>query len=446
MAEFSPGQTAQPLHRIVVVGGGAGGLELVTRLGNRLGRRGRAEVTLVEMKRTHLWKPLLHEVAAGSMDIDRHKISYLAQAAGNSFRFRYGAMIGLDRGSREILLGEVRDEDGQLVSPARRVGYDTLIIAVGSRTNDFGTAGVADHAFTLDTAEQATRFNRRLVNAFLLAQTQDAPIRHGQLHVAIIGAGATGSELAAELHQTTRQLVSYGLDRIDIERDLKITLIEAAPRILPPLPERIANETAKVLSKLNVAIRTNARVVKVDAEGVTLQDGEVIPSELTVWAAGVRGPDVLAKLDGLETTRSGQLRVHGTLQTTVDENIFALGDCAWCPYPGHEGPVPPRAQAAHQQASFLYKQMLHRLRGQPLQNFRYRDFGSLVSLGSYTTVGNLMGFISGRSMLIEGLWARLMYKSLYKMHEVALEGFLRTGLSSLARALESRTEPRIKLH
>src|SRR4051812_15752355 len=295
--------------RIVVVGGGAGGLELVTRLGDRLGRRGKADVTLVERSRTHLWKPLLHEVAAGSMDLDDHALDYLAQAHWHHFHYRVGELIGLDRKAKEIRLGATYDEEGRLVTPERAVPYDLLVLAIGSRSNDFGTPGVARHAIALDTPEQATCFNRRLVNACLRAHTQVEPVRPSQLHVAIIGAGATGTELSAELHRTIREVVAYGLDRIDPGKDIKITLIEAADRILPALPPRLSESTARLLQGMGVDVRTNARVTEVRADGVQLADGGCVPSELVVWAAGVRGPDVLANLGGLEVSRSNQLVV-----------------------------------------------------------------------------------------------------------------------------------------
>src|SRR5262249_10846978 len=250
--------------------------------------------------------------------------------------------------------------------------------------------GVAEHAGPLETPAQAERFNRRLVNAFLRAQTQEGPVRPGQLHVAIIGAGATGTELGAELHRTTREVVAYGLDRIDPERDIRILLIEAAERILPGLPERISEATHKLLEDLGVTVRTGARVAEVTADGIRLADGSVIPSELVVWAAGVRAPEVLHNLDGLEINRINQLVVEQALQTTRDPNVFAIGDCAACPQPGQSTPVPPRAQAAHQQAAHMVHQIERRLRGEALQPYVYRDFGSLVSLGDYSTVGNLM--------------------------------------------------------
>ena len=433
-------------HRIVVVGGGAGGLELATRLGDTLGRRGQAQITLVDRARSHLWKPLLHEVAAGSLDVDDHELDYLAQAHWHHFTYRYGELVGLDRARKIALLGPTFDEDGRQVTPERAEPYDTLVIAIGSTTNDFGTPGVRDHAIPLETTGQARRFNRRLLNACIRAQTQAEPIAPGQLHVAIIGAGATGTELAAELHRATRQLVAYGMDRIDPERDLRLTLIEAAPRILPALPERLSEAATKLLEGLGVSVMAGTRVSAVTAEGVQLADGRFLSSELVVWSAGVKGPAVLGALDGLELARMNQLAVLPTLQTTRDADIFALGDCAACPGPGPGGFLPPRAQAAHQQASHVLRQIRRRLKGAPVEPFKYRDFGSLVSLGHYSTVGSLMGVLVGKSLMVEGYFARLMYRSLYKMHQRALHGVTKTALASLGRMLSRRTEPRVKLH
>lgn len=441
-----PGENEIGLHRIVVVGGGAAGLQLATKLGDTLGRRRKAHVTLVDRARTHIWKPLLHEVAAGSLDVGHHAVDYLHHAHEHHFRYRIGEMTGLDRETRSIRLAASVDSEGREVTPERSIPYDTLVMAVGSTTNDFGTPGVKEHAIALDTQDQAVRFHQRLVNAMLRAHTQPGPVRPGQLHVTVIGAGATGTELAAELHRTTRQVASTGLDRIDPAKDLKITLVEAAERILPAVPQRLSGEVMALLAKIGVEVRTNARVTEVRADGVSLADGGFIPSELVVWAAGVKAPPFLKDIGGLETTRTNQLVVTPTLQTTRDPNIFALGDNAYLVEKGSDTPIPPRAQAAHQQASHLLKQIPARIEGKPLKTFKYRDFGSLVSLGEYSTVGNLMGFIQGKNMFIAGLFARMMYRSLYKMHEQALHGTIKTALDALARALTRRTEARVKLH
>lgn len=444
----SPGAgDAAAAHRIVIVGGGAGGLELATRLGDRYGRKGRLRVTLIDRARTHLWKPLLHEFAAGSLDIDAHDLDYLAQARWHHFSFQLGEMDGLDRTRRVVRVAPTRDEDGEELIPRREIPYDTLVIAVGSRTNDFGTPGAREHAISLDTAEEAESFHRQLINACIRANAQKGPIRPEQLNVAIIGAGATGVELAAELHKTTRELVAYGFDRIDPERDVRITVIEAAPRILPALPERLSRATEKLLRELKVEVLTGERVTAVRADGVETASGRRVPAELTVWAAGIKAPEFLRDLDGLETNRVNQLVVTEALQTTRDPAVFAIGDCASCPWPGHDRPVPATAQAAHQQASHLARELPRMiLRGKPPRPWRYRDFGSLVSLGEYSTVGTLMGALVRGSLFVEGAFARFMYVMLYRLHLYALHGPAKVILDTLARLITRRTEPRVKLH
>jgi NADH dehydrogenase len=429
-------------HRIVIVGGGAGGLELATSLGRKLGRRGRAHVTLVDSQLTHLWKPLLHEVAAGSLNASENELNYVAQAKWNHFEFQIGRLCAIDRGARTIELAATLDAEGRELVPARPLGYDTLVIAVGSTSNDFGTPGAAEHCYFLDTPVQAQRFHEQLLSHYLRAHA--APLQQA-IDVAIIGAGATGVELAAELHSAAQELAAYGLDKIS-PQDMHITLIEAGPRVLPALPERIGGPVLEQLERIGVRVRTNARVEAVTGEGLRISGGETIPAALKVWAAGIRAPQFLAAMDGLETNRIHQLLVRPTLQTTVDDNIFALGDCAACPLgDGSSDTVPPRAQSAHQQASMLARSLRVRLAGRPLPTYRYRDYGSLVSLSHHTAVGNLMGKLMG-SVKVEGWLARMFYISLYRMHQVALYGFFRTGLLMLSDRIGRATQPRLKLH
>jgi NADH dehydrogenase len=434
------------LHRIVVVGGGAGGLELATRLGDTLGRRRRAHIVLVDQSRTHLWKPLLHQVAAGSMDLNDHELDYLYQARWHHFNFHLGRMQGLDRERKQIHLAPTLDETGREVIPARSVPYDTLVVCVGSTTNDFGTPGAAQHAISLDNPQQAALFHSRLINACLRANAQAQGLQPARLDIALIGAGATGVELAAELHNTLREFVAFGLDRIDPERDIRLTLIEAAPQILPALPERLSSEVRRLLERLKVEVLTGERVTAVTERGVATATGRQIPADLVVWAAGIKAPNFLKDIAGLETNRINQLVVQQTLQTTRDPSIFAFGDCASCPWPEKNVAVPPRAQAVHQQASHLWRTLPRHLEGKPPEPFRYRDFGSLVSLGDYSTVGSLMGAITRGSVMIEGWFAGIMYRSLYKMHEYALHGFTKVALDTLARIITRRTEPHVKLH
>jgi NADH dehydrogenase len=382
------------------------------------------------------------------MDIDEHELEYLAQARWHHFKFRLGAMEGMNRVMKEIYISPTYDDEGIELIPRRAMRYDTLIIAVGSVSNDFGVPGVKENCIALDTQADAAVFHRRLINSCIRAQTQSMKLRPGQLNVAIIGGGATGVELSAELHNTTRELAAYGLDRIDPDRDIRLSIIEASPRVLPALPEKLSLEVQQQLRDLNVDLYLGERVTKVDGEGVYTESGRLIPSGLVVWAAGIKAPDFLKNISELETNWLNQLVVKPTLQTSRDDNIFAFGDCAACKWPemGDGAMVPPRAQAAHQQASLLVKSVIRRIEGKALPEFKYRDFGSLVNMGKYSTVGNLMGGLTKNTLFIQGTFARLMYMSLYKMHLYALHGLGKVVLDTIARMITRRTEPHVKLH
>ncbi|MCQ3034276.1 NAD(P)/FAD-dependent oxidoreductase [Pseudomonas syringae] len=430
-------------HRIVIVGGGAGGLELATRLGKTLGKKGTASVTLVDANLTHIWKPLLHEVAAGSLNSYEDELNYVAQAKWNHFQFQLGKMTGLNREARQIHLAATLDENGVELVPARSLDYDSLVISVGSTTNDFNTLGAAEHCLFLDSRKQAEKFHQQLLNHYLRAHA--GQVDHTQeITVAIVGAGATGVELAAELHNAAHELAAYGLGKIKPE-NLRITVIEAGPRVLPALPERIGGPVHKTLEKLGVTVLTDAAVSEVTADSLITASGLVIPATLKVWAAGIRAPAFLQEIDGLETNRINQLQVLPTLQTTRDENIFAFGDCAACPQKGSDRNVPPRAQAAHQQASLLVKSLKLRIEGKSLPEYKYTDYGSLISLSKFSAVGNLMGNLTG-SVMLEGWLARMFYVSLYRMHQMALYGTFRTLMLMLGSRIGKGTEPRMKLH
>ncbi|MES3008967.1 MAG: NAD(P)/FAD-dependent oxidoreductase [Pseudomonadota bacterium] len=436
-------ESPSALHRIVIVGGGAGGLELATRLGRTLGKRQRAHITLVDKNMTHIWKPLLHEVAAGSLNASEDELSYVAQAKWNHFHFQLGGMCGLNREQRQVTLAALEDESGAALIPERVVGYDTLVLAVGSNTNDFGTPGAVEHCLFLDSRAQAERLHKLLLDQYMKAQARTEGLPAEPINIAIIGAGATGVELAAELQHAARLLQVYGLDHLRPE-DLRIHLIEAGSRVLPVLPERIAATVSVLLRELGVTLHTRSQVKEVLADGLLLASGETLPASIKVWAAGIRAPQFLAGL-GLETNRIHQLLVNRTLQTTLDPHIFAFGDCAACPLGESGGFVPPRAQAAHQQASLLTKNLARLLADKPLLDYRYRDHGSLISLASFSAVGNLMGRLTG-SLMLEGTLARLFYISLYRMHQMTLYGVLRTLLRMLGDRIGRSTEPRLKLH
>ncbi|CAH0524083.1 NADH dehydrogenase [Allocatenococcus thiocycli] len=429
------------MTRIIVVGGGAGGLELATKLGRTLGRKNRAEITLVDRKASHLWKPLLHEVATGSLDEGVDALSYRAHAKNHSFDFQMGSLQDIDRERKVITLSELKDEHGELLMPSRELEYDILVMAIGSTSNDFNTPGVRENCIFLDSPEQAHRFRSEMNNEFLKLHAKSG---NGTVDIAIVGAGATGVELSAELHNAIKELRAYGFGDLDSSK-LNVNLIEAGPRILPALPSRISTAAHQELTKLGVNVRTATMVTKAEKDGLTTKDGEKISAKIMVWAAGIKAPDFIKDIAGLETNRINQLVVKNTLQTTRDDNIFVIGDLAQCTQ--EDGSfVPPRAQAAHQMASRAFSNIVAMINGRELKDYVYKDHGSLVSLSQFSTVGSLMGNLTKGSMMVEGRIARVVYISLYRMHQIALHGLFKTGLMMLVGRINRVLRPNLKLH
>lgn len=446
-AQRPAGQVASPLKtQIVVVGGGAGGLELVRRLGAVFGRE-RFDIILVERNRTHIWKPLLHEVAAGSLDANLDEVGYRSHGHRWGYRFFLGTVAGINRESRHVLIAPIVDEDGAEVMGPHQIRYDILIVAVGSVSNDFGIPGVSAHCLFLDSRVQADRFRQKLLNQCLrVSRTMMRdPAADAHVRIVIVGGGATGVELAAELYNAAAGLRHYGLEVFDESR-LKVTLIEAGPRILPALPDNLASAAHAELEALGVRVLTGMAVVEARKDCIVTQSGEVIDADLKIWAAGVKGPEFLKELGGLETNRNNQLVVRPTLQTTRDDRIFAIGDCSYCVPEGETRAVPPRAQSAHQMADLAFQNIRRMLDGKPLEPFRYHDHGSLVSLSRYSTVGSLMGNLIGGRMAIEGRLARFFYTSLYRMHLLAIHGWMKGLAMIVVGHVNQIVRPKLKLH
>ena len=425
------------LHKIVIIGGGAGGLELATQLGNSLGKNRKAEITLVDQKLTHIWKPLLHEIAAGTLNPHAEETNYFAHAAQHHYQFILGRFIDLDSHNKQVIL-EVSTLSKQ--NPTQKqfyVDYDTLIIAVGSTSNDFNTPGVKEHCHFLDNRAQADIFQQDLLHLYLAAQNHGSSRK---LNIAIIGAGATGIELAAELAQAKQSFFKYGLNKIE-PKNVNITVIEAAERILPALSENIAQHTHQQLQKFGINILTGHRVAQVDDEKVYFADGTSIDAELKVWAAGIKAPTVLEKLTGFEKDNILRLKVYATLQTISDPHVFAFGDCAHCQPAADEPVLAPRAQVASQQASFLVDAMKARIQGKPQPMFKFSDKGSLVSLSQHKAVGELLGQFN-----VQGFAAKAMYVSLYRLHQATIHGYAHAGLLTAKDFVTRKVGPKIKLH
>ncbi|MXR67575.1 NAD(P)/FAD-dependent oxidoreductase [Shewanella sp. JBTF-M18] len=429
------------IPRIVIVGGGAGGLGLATQLGHKLGKKQQAEILLIDKNRTHIWKPLLHEVATGSLDADLDGVVYSAHAVKHGYQFQLGELTGLDLKGKRLQLGAISNDKGEALLPARELEYDTLVLAVGSISNDFGTPGVKEHCFFLDSHHQANRFHNALLDSFTRMHQSD---EQQKLNIAIVGGGATGVELSAELYHVTDLLKSYGLSKMTADR-LAITLIEAGPRILPALPERIAASATRELTKLGVSVRQNTRIEEASSKGFVTAENELFAANLMLWAAGVKAPDFIKQIEGLNLNRANQILVRPTLQAQGHDDLYVIGDCCACEQPDGSF-VPPRAQSAHQMAQCVERNILNDLKGLSLTEYEYVDHGSLVNLSRFSTVGSLMGNLTKDSMFVEGKIARFMYISLYRMHQKAIHGVAKTFALWLVEKMMRVVRPRMKLH
>ena len=437
------------VQTIVIVGGGAGGLQLATRLAHSVGRRGQAEIVLVDRNPTHFWKPLLHEAASGHRDPASHTIEYAAQARQYGFSFVQGELHSVDRARRFVTIGAVLDADGAQILPERQLRYDDLVLALGSVTNFFNVPGASTHALPLENVEQAEDFRRKVLAACTkrnhsAEQQQGSPLQPVRINV--IGAGATGVELAAALRHAIDQLIAYRFKALRADRDVCIRLIEGAPRILPVLEERLSQRADRQLRGLRIDVLTGVRVAQVTSDAVVTTDGDRLDSDITIWAAGVAGPAILRQIGNLTLNAANQVIVTDTLQTPDDPHVFAFGDCAACPVEGTRGFLPPRAQVAHQQALYLERAFTRRLSGRSVPGFTFHDAGTVVSLGRAGAIFQTQWGVRSRSVVIDGLAAIGLYEFLYRKHLLGLHGATSTLLQSLAHWLQSRNRPSIKLH
>jgi NADH dehydrogenase len=424
--------------RIVIVGGGIAGLLLATKLGGTLGRSGRAQVTLIDKSATHIWKPMLHTIAAGTRDVQQQQVIYLAHAREHGFDYQPGEMEGLDREARLVKLAELKAPSGEVVIGSRTVEYDVLILSLGSRANDFGTPGVLEHCHFIDSQAQAEVFNEALRIRIFQSVVAKSPLR-----VSIVGAGATGVELAAELSRLLEVAASYGDP--GVRSRLNLTLYESAPRILAAFPPAVSESSEAQLRQIGFNVQTGTRVTAAESDGLRLGDGSRQAADLMVWAAGVKAPDFLGKLDGIAANRSNQISVRPTLQALNDERIFALGDCSTLTLAGHERALAPTAQVATQQAQFLAKHLPGWLEKGSLPDFAFHDFGALVSLSDYNAFGTLGQFGFFRGGFIKGRFAQLSHAMLYRQHQQALHGFRKATLLWTAERINGLVQPSIRL-
>lgn len=438
---------AQPRTSCIVVGSGAGGLELAIRLARKAAS---FEVTLIDRRSTHIWKPRLHEIATGMLDASDEELSYAVLAKRHGFDFVLGEMTALDLDQRMLAVGPVaypRDLIGMPAGsllPPRQLTYDVCVMAIGSTANDFGTPGAAARCYVLDTPVQAERFHR----AFLAMATKVASGQMDRIRVAIVGAGLTGVELASELRTAAHKLSEYR--SLFHQSQLEISIVEMSERPLPSVPQHISDIARKTLAGYDVDMHFGTKVSSIGDGFLSLADGRSVPADLIVWASGIKGQPVAAATADITADRSGRVQVDHYLralnsQGEAHEAFYCIGDCASFRESEAGPPLAPTAQAAHQQAKYLADALTRAAGGGKCRPFRYRYRGTLVSLGSTQAAGNVPG-PGAKSYFFHGIVAKLMYLSLYRMHMVELLGWWRVGALTISALLKRSVLPAVKLH
>ena len=428
------------VKKIVIVGGGAGGLALASRLGRKLGKTDKFDICLIDKSPIHLWKPKLHEVAVGAIDRSIDGLLYRDHGLKNGYRFIRGEFTGCDVEAKQIQLAPVHAQDGELLLASRTIDYDYMVLALGSVSNTFGTPGAHEHCIFLDNLQSAELFHQKLLDALLqLSESEEK-----KLSIGIVGAGATGVELAAELFHVIDSVKDFGYDNVS-DGHLDVHLIEASPKILPQLPERISARAQSLLDRIGVKLHIGVQVQEVTKDGFITHDGNLIPANIKVWAAGVKGPDICGSLTQLPVTKRNQIEVDRFMKVAGVEDVYVIGDCAAMEL--QDGKMsPPRAQSADQMAHRLYKNLVNKFNGRNESEFVYKDYGSLVSLSRFSAVGNLMGSLRSGEFFVEGHIARIMYMSLYQRHLSSLYGYFSALIYRLAQKLLRWHRPKLKLH
>lgn len=391
-----------PRHRVVIVGGGFGGVSTLNAL--RRQRKEDIAVTLVNRENFTLFTPMLPEVASGSIEA-RHIVQPLrvdesrATGAQSSASFELGEVIAVDIEGRSVSMRHPVTHD------VRALDYDELVLAVGATDSTMGISGVEEFAIPLKTIADAQILRERVVAALEVASgTRDLVERDRLLRFAIVGGNFTGVELAGELQGFLSSIVHYymGIAASQIE----LVVLESEEHLLSHLPSTFGKYAASVLRKRGARLLLHHDVAAIDAGGLILKDGTRIPSATVIWAAGEQ-PSALAGALGLKTSKHGAVEVNGDMSVPGAPHVWALGDCAAIPRP-HGGTYAPLAQNAEREGEVLARNIVASLHGKPTKNFRYRERGQMASLGNRQAVVLLPG-----GHMITGTAAWLAWRAYY---------------------------------
>jgi NADH dehydrogenase len=371
--------------KVVILGAGFGGLAAARAL-NKI-----AEVTLVDRHNFQTFLPLLYQVSTAGLAADHIAHPIRGALRKTKIKFRMGSPITIDHKNKSVKLDSSETLD-----------FDYLIVAMGSATNDFGVKGVTEHALGMKSVTEALEIRSSILRRFEdLCRFEDET----KLSITVVGGGPTGVEMAGAIAELKKGPLNS--DQAHAAANIKVNIVEAGPRLLPSFSAKLSERTRKDLEKLGVNVLTNTPVKEIKPREIMLGDKKKLPSEVTIWAAGVTGEPIMKKL-GLPNT-NGRITVDPTLQVSNYPNIFAIGDIAGAK--GSDGRyLPMVAPVAMQQGRFVAKQIANSIKNQPLNNFNYRDKGSMATIGRHKAVVEVGPIrLSGVIAWYAWLWLHLFY-------------------------------------
>jgi NADH dehydrogenase len=371
--------------KVVILGGGFGGLTAARALTKI------ADVTVVDRHNFQTFLPLLYQVSTAGLAADHVAYPIRGALRKTGAKFRMASPISIDHKNKQVKLdsSEVLD-------------FDHLIIALGSTTADFGIPGVTEFALGMKTVHEALTIRAEVMRRFEdLCRFEDDT----RFSISVVGGGPTGVEMAGALAELVRGPLKS--DQAHAAAHIEVRLIEAGDRLLPPFSPSISARTKKDLEKLGVEVMLNKAVKELEHRKIILKDGTSLASEITIWAAGVKGSPAMLQLN--LPTVGNRLSVDQTLQVKNYPNIWALGDIAGAL--GKDGkPLPMVAAVAIQQGKFIAKQMQRLIKQQPLKEFSYMDKGSMATIGRNKAVVEVKGIkIAGTIAWLAWLWLHLFY-------------------------------------
>ena len=371
--------------KVVILGGGFGGLAAARALYKS------AEVTVVDRHNFQTFLPLLYQVSTAGLAADHVAYPIRGALRKTDIKFRMGSPISVDHKNNEVKLDS-----------SEVLKFDHLIVALGSVTADFGIPGVNEHTLGMKTVHEALTIRAEIMRRFEdLCRFEDDT----KLSISVIGGGPTGVEMAGAIAELIRGPLKS--DQADAAAHIQVSLIEAGPRLLPPFAPSLSERTKKDLEKLGVKVLLNAAVKAIEHRKIVLKDDSVLNSEITIWAAGVKGSDAMAQLS--LPTNGNRVAVEPTMQVSNYPNIWALGDIAGAL--GKDGrPLPMVAPVAIQQGKFIAKQIARLVANKPLANFKYLDKGSMATIGRNKAIVQVRGVkIAGPIAWLIWLWLHLFY-------------------------------------